>query len=870
MKRLFVLLIAILLVSATAIGVSALMVDSGIDYTETVETIDNPGTGSASNAWKVLGWDKLPTSFNVPTVAPCFDIGSCFSSGNDHTQSGYPSVAGGNATCTTKGENLLIDDETLAQLDAYFAAAEAQGTIVIPRFAYTWSNTVGTEPDDMEWMITHIEQLSEVINRYPRTVIAVEAGMVGPWGEMHSSKYENRTDMNKMIGAWVENLDEDIKILCRTSNHFINYVYADNQGKQSERNALFMADLKAGTNPVLKRFGMYNDGYLGNAWDYGTWGGNTMSREDGIALLKALGSDRPYGGELAYAGLDHIQGTVQGGGKAPFYYNTFAKELYDTHLSYLANIDAQSHTVVSELSKITFDESFDFDGAPDFSAYYGQTLQKFMRDHMGFRFVLREAKNDAMACTGQSITFSGKIENTGFGDILFNPVCELLIVSEWGEAESILVEPDAKAFKSTETVDYSFTVDLPNLLDGQYKAYLRMGSTSYEDAAENAFTVRFANADIWNDELRANYLGSFTYMNTEAFSDVGEGSWYEQAVYFAYNRGIMGGVAEGKFNPNGTTTRAMVVQVLYNMQQKPDVSGVITPFTDISGKWYEDAVKWAYDTGAVNGTSPTTFTPEANITREQFATILYRFSNSLGEDVSARADLSGYTDAKSVSSYAVDAMAWANANGYIGGMTANTLGPRGNATRAQMAQIMMRYTLVKPAPTPMTFPRAFKEAKLELSGMGLNMVYHRYTETPELLAEFVFVETRCHLEAVEMEYTYSDDIYYYDAAEFDEMAKELFVIDDDFIAEMRALTQGDVTVYDPSTGRYRYVHGAWGGGFAPVDDGYRQITDTEYEVYEYDFSYDYYRVFTCTYINEQVKIKSIHSVTTLPEELEKM
>ena len=95
MKRLVVFLLVILTLSALTVGVSALTVDSGINYGESVETVSNPGTGSASNAWKALGRDKLPTSFNVPTVAPCFDIGACFSSGNDYTQSGYPSVAGG-------------------------------------------------------------------------------------------------------------------------------------------------------------------------------------------------------------------------------------------------------------------------------------------------------------------------------------------------------------------------------------------------------------------------------------------------------------------------------------------------------------------------------------------------------------------------------------------------------------------------------------------------------------------------------------------------------------------------------------------------------------------------------------------------------
>ena len=153
----------------------------------------------------------------------------------------------------------------------------------------------------------------------------------------------------------------------------------------------------------------------------------------------------------------------------------------------------------------------------------------------------------------------------------------------------------------------------------------------------------------------------------------------------------MGGTGVGIFAPEGTTTRAMVVQVLYNMEGKPDVSSVKTPFTDISGKWYEAAVKWAYASEVVNGTAPTVFAPEGKITREQFAAILYRYSAYKGYATDARADLSAYKDASKISGYAKDAMSWANAMGYIGGMTASTLVPKGNATRAQMAQIMMRF-----------------------------------------------------------------------------------------------------------------------------------------------------------------------------------
>lgn len=511
MKRFIAVLLSILLL-AGSVGVTALaagsLSDSGIDYTESLETIANPGVGAASNSWKTLGQDDLPDSFSVPAIAPCFDIGG-YSSGNDYTQSGYPSVSVDTPT-RVGGENTLIDDAALADLDGYFAAAEKQGTIVIPRFAYTWSDSVGAEPDDISWMVAHIEQLSAVINRYPGTVVAVEAGMIGPWGEMHSSKYSSREDMNTMLGAWVENLDEDISILCRTSNYFINYICADNEGTQAERNALFMQALADG-NALAHRFGMYNDGYLGNAWDYGTWGSNTMSRAEGIEMLKILGEDAPYGGEMAYCGLDHVQGTVTGGSPSPIYSDTFVKELYDTHLSYLANITSSTHTIKLELDEITFGENHYFDGMPDVSAYYGQSMQKFMLDHMGYRFVVREAKNDASVYTGSTVHFEGLVENVGFGNVLFGTVAELIIENSEGAVQVVALDLDPAQWKSTETTAYSIDAAIPaDMAAGEYKAYLRFGNAGYESAAQGAYSIRFANDGIWNDTYGANYIGSFT------------------------------------------------------------------------------------------------------------------------------------------------------------------------------------------------------------------------------------------------------------------------------------------------------------------------------------------------------------------------
>ncbi|MBQ8696501.1 MAG: S-layer homology domain-containing protein, partial [Clostridia bacterium] len=180
---------------------------------------------------------------------------------------------------------------------------------------------------------------------------------------------------------------------------------------------------------------------------------------------------------------------------------------------------------------------------------------------------------------------------------------------------------------------------------------------------------------------------------TRCFADVPADSWYAGAVEYVAVNGLMNGVSGTRFSPSGTTTRAMVVTVLYRMEGSPAID-VDTPFTDLKDAWYMDAVAWAYDSKVVNGMNPTTFAPNGEVTREQLATILYRYSEYKGYDISATADISVFPDCAKVSSWANEALIWANAEGLINGTNVGgqaVLDPQGKATRAQVATILMRF-----------------------------------------------------------------------------------------------------------------------------------------------------------------------------------
>lgn len=174
------------------------------------------------------------------------------------------------------------------------------------------------------------------------------------------------------------------------------------------------------------------------------------------------------------------------------------------------------------------------------------------------------------------------------------------------------------------------------------------------------------------------------------FTDVRESDWFYEDVAFAYENGLFAGTSDTTFSPNASMTRAMLVTVLYRLEGEPVVSGR-SGFSDVTfNSYYEDAVTWAADNSIVNGTSTTTFSPNANVTREQMAAILYRYAQYKKYNTAASSSLNGFTDYATVSGYAVTPMQWSVAEKLVNGSNGKLM-PTGNATRAQVAAILHRF-----------------------------------------------------------------------------------------------------------------------------------------------------------------------------------
>ena len=175
------------------------------------------------------------------------------------------------------------------------------------------------------------------------------------------------------------------------------------------------------------------------------------------------------------------------------------------------------------------------------------------------------------------------------------------------------------------------------------------------------------------------------------FTDVDRNAWYHEYLDYVVTNGLMNGTTASTFAPNATTTRAMVVSILYRLAGSPAVSGT-NPFADVAaGSWCENAVIWGYENGIVKGFDESTFAPDATITRQQMAAFLYRYAAFCGKDVSAKADLGTFADASAVSANLLDAMQWAVAEGILNGTANGLLDPNGGATRAQFAAVLTRY-----------------------------------------------------------------------------------------------------------------------------------------------------------------------------------
>lgn len=279
---------------------------------------------------------------------------------------------------------------------------------------------------------------------------------------------------------------------------------------------------------------------------------------------------------------------------------------------------------------------------------------------------------------------AAQLENSGRTvkvDLFSDPECTMPIESQY--ASFCPVGATTRANGAEFTINS--TTDLAAIDQGAYAGQITMDLAAYAKSDPENY--------MENGEIRSGGVTvDVTFIPEDwPFVDVTEDKWYYDAVAYVYQQGIMVGMSETTFEPNTTVNRAQVVQMLYNLEGQPQVSGD-SGFSDIrDDQWYAKAVAWASANDVVAGYEDGTFRPTRAVTREEFAQILYNYAKFKGYDLSASADLGKFPDSGQVSSWAETALGWANGNGLINGHDDGRLDPKCSTIRAQAASILMNF-----------------------------------------------------------------------------------------------------------------------------------------------------------------------------------
>lgn len=472
----------------------SVLVDSGSDYTEAVETIANPGAGYTSTLWYYAG--PGTTSVKSPSgnlVLMFIDLGP-FSSGVNGTTDEEGNYI--------EGTDYDLDDNFFTAVRGTFENCRRNGSTIALRFRYDSNGKTNPEPASFDQVLRHIQQIKDngLLEDYQDILMFVETGFVGAWGEQWGGKYTSLEYKAQLVDAMLDCVPGDIPITVRTPNIFAQWAGIS---------VAEMADYIAEPGSDAARIGMYNDGYMGSDTDLGTYT-NRSATTDWMhhQMLHTY-----YGGEFS-GDLNWTQK-----------YDTYLPEnaipeMYKTHLSYI------NSNIYALYKDYTFGAAYDVDGV-DNSAYYGQTVFQFMRDHLGYRFVVRKAEHTNVVKQGENLQLNFSVENTGFANPIRPQKAELLLEKD-GDFIQTEVDIDTRTWLSCTTTDTQLSVKLPgDIAPGNWKIYLRMsvGNQGIED--DNQRTVHFANNHVWNDSLGANYMGTVTIGENDDIDALTDHTFYQ-------------------------------------------------------------------------------------------------------------------------------------------------------------------------------------------------------------------------------------------------------------------------------------------------------------------------------------------------------
>ncbi|MDE6667702.1 MAG: DUF4832 domain-containing protein [Clostridia bacterium] len=449
-KKILIAAVCVLVASVIAIiTLCCFLPKSALPYEESTEAINNPDQGFYRPIYVRVKEDGATYNKNIV---------------NASTQLYHLRIDISDFSAAVNGSaDKPLTDKSLEDLNSLLSYLKEKEKNAVVRFAYdpSYGGAKDKEPAK-EIILKHIQQVCPILNKYQATVTAIEAGLIGPWGEMHSSKIANAEYISPIIETFLTNT-ANLPVLVRTPKMIYNYL------------GIKLADIdgyEISATDKAYRLGLYNDGYLGSDSDLGTY----TDREREIEFLSKQTNHLPYGGEVVIPNspLHDIE--------------TCLPEMFKINLSYL-NIE-WNNQVIDKWKSTVYTAK-----CGDEKIYYGKTAFEYIQNRMGYRFVVTNSKLQYK----DKFTANLTLKNLGFGNLNKTKYAKLLFVDGSGEVK---LTKQVEDFTGAESVSYS--ADL-NLAGGKYEVYLCLYGEEVD--GKPTYALQFANKDIWNATLKANKLG---------------------------------------------------------------------------------------------------------------------------------------------------------------------------------------------------------------------------------------------------------------------------------------------------------------------------------------------------------------------------
>lgn len=449
-----------------------------ISYQDTTSTLMNPDRGLYRPVVIRLNEDSFLPSGTIQSV--------CTNAKNESIQILHLRIDIGQLSGNVNLEG-IDKNFTSAQIDslnALFSTIRTNNLSTIVRFAYDMDGNLGKEPKSFETIINHIKQLSPFFDANKDIISTVEAGFLGPYGEMHHAQaYQEDTYYKTLIETLLNNIQEEITINVRKP-YFYKLVVGNLDYSQT-------------------RLGIFNDGYLGSATDLGTFD-NGISRTDFVNWMQIQGKYTLYGGEASK--FDTTDSGYKPEDEQYSESEFVLKEMPKTHTSYL---NSRYNLLILE----TKWQNQIYSNAK--SEYNGLTVYKYITDHLGYRLVIRESAISSSIKKGETAGIRLKIENTGFGNIVRTQKCTLLLRKDNIYYETAL-NIDANTINSGEMTDISFYFSVPSdIAEGEWNVSLK-----FTNKYNSNYAIQFANLNTWDDDLKSNNIGKIMIENSVANENI--------------------------------------------------------------------------------------------------------------------------------------------------------------------------------------------------------------------------------------------------------------------------------------------------------------------------------------------------------------